>query len=233
MTTLTSINTALIETSVLNFRHSSIQEYLEKTLPAERNSKADAIALYYAVRDDINYQVFNTSINANSLCGSSVLSSGKGFCLHKAILFATLCRGANIPCRIVAARVRNHISSPALHQLVGGEVFLHWFNEVSIDGRWLKVAPIFNKLLCRIFNIPPLEFDGTKDAFVQGSTEQSEMEYLDEPRFFDTPIAAQLVEHVQVNHPLMIQANGHIPSEREFMASLTKTHSPSRLSQVQ
>lgn len=207
-----SLEDHLTETSVLDFNHPDIQRGLSFILSeTERTSRARAVAIYYAVRDTISYQVFGTELNAENLCGSAVLNSGKGFCLHKAILFATLCRGAGIPCRVAAARVRNHVSSPKLKKLVGGEIFLHWFNEVHLDDRWIKAAPIFDKLLCKFYRIPPLEFDGTGDAFVQGHVGQTKMEYLDSPQIFSSSAAAQLIAHVKAHHPLMVTADGRVP----------------------
>lgn len=177
-----------------------------------------AVAFYYFVRDEISYQVFGTGLREEDLKGSAILRDGKGFCLHKAILFATLCRAEGIPCRLAAARVRNHVTSPSLAKLVGGEVFLHWFNEVRLGGRWLKAAPVFGSLLCRLYKIPPLEFDGRSDAFVQGHTGGSTMQYLEPPVRFEAPAATDLVHHVAASHPLMVPGTGRVPSEREIAA---------------
>lgn len=207
----------LAETPVLDFGHPDIQKHLDWVLnEVEDSPRARAVAIYYAVRDGISYQVFDTDLSPAGLRGSAVSAARKGFCLHKAILFATLCRGAGIPARIAAARVSNHVSSPNLAKLVGGEIFLHWFNEVDLGAGWIKAAPIFNRLLCQIYRIPPLEFDGTGDAFVQGHVGATEMRYLDPPRIFETPSAAELIAHVSAHHPLMVTPHGRIPSEREI-----------------
>lgn len=48
------------------------------------------------------------------------------------------------------ADVRNHLASPRLKRLVGGDVFrFHSFNSVHLDGRWVRATPVFNKILCR------------------------------------------------------------------------------------
>lgn len=219
MTMTMNPDPAMTETSVIDSSHPDIRRSLDRTLAGKGgDEKSRAVAIYYAVRDGVSYEVFGADLGPEALRGSAVLKSGKGFCLHKAILFATMCRAAGIPCRIASAPVRNHISSPNLSKLVGGEIFLHWFNEVWLEGRWIKVAPIFNKLLCRIYQIPPLEFDGTGDAFVQGHVEQSEMEYLDTPQIFEAPTAEELIALVAAHHPLMVSADRRVPRERDIIA---------------
>lgn len=101
-------------------------------------------------------------------------------------------------------------------KLVGGEIFLHWFNEVDLGAGWIKAAPIFNKLLCQLYRIPPLDFDGSGDAFVQGHVGAAEMRYLEPPQIFEAPSAAELIAHVCAHHPRMVTAQGRIPSEREI-----------------
>lgn len=210
---------ALTATELLDIRHPDVCAAAERALAdGAEDDTAKAVAFYYAVRDGISYEVFGAGLSETDLMASSILKARRGFCLHKAILFATLCRSQGIPCRIAAARVRNHISSPNLTKLVGGDVFLHWFNQVWLQGRWIKAAPVFNQLLCRIYRIPPLEFDGTGDAFVQGHVAGQEMQYLDAPVLFDAPTAEQLVQHVAINHPLMVPASLRVPSEREIAA---------------
>ncbi|WP_323781200.1 transglutaminase-like domain-containing protein [Leisingera sp.] len=210
---------ALTATEVLDIQHPDVRAASERALAdGAEDDTAKAVAFYYAVRDGISYEVFGTGLSDNDLKASSILKARRGFCLHKAILFAALCRSQGIPCRIAAARVRNHISSPNLTKLVGGDVFLHWFNQVWLQGRWVKAAPVFNQLLCRIYRIPPLEFDGTGDAFVQGHMDGQEMQYLDSPVRFEAPTAEQLVQHVGRHHPLMVPDSLRVPREREIAA---------------
>ncbi len=209
----------LCETALFDISHPDIRAAAVSLLQdTPQDDVAKAVAFYYFVRDEISYQVFGTGLRGEDLKGSAILRSKKGFCLHKAILFATLCRAEGIPCRISAARVRNHVTSPTLSKLVGGEIFLHWFNEVQINGRWLKAAPVFSRLLCKIYQIPPLEFDGRSDAYVQGHVGNSSMEYLDDPTRFEAPAAQDLIRHVAATHPLMVPGSGRVPSEREIAA---------------
>lgn len=211
--------TAPAATDVLDIQHPEVRTAAEQALAdGAENDTAKAVAFYYAVRDGFSYEVFGTGLPETDLKASPILKARRGFCLHKAILFAALCRSQGIPCRMAAARVRNHISSPNLTKLAGGDVFLHWFNQVWLQGRWIKAAPVFNRLLCRIYRIPPLEFDGTGDAFVQGHVAGQEMQYLDAPVLFEAPQADQLVRHVASHHPLMVPASLRVPREPDTAA---------------
>ena len=72
------------------------------------------------------------------------------------------------PSRIAFADVRNHLTTPRLRELVGGDVFCyHTHVEIWLHARWVKVAPVFNGNLCRMFGVPPLDFDGQHDAVLQ------------------------------------------------------------------
>ncbi|CZF77619.1 Acyl-CoA dehydrogenase, short-chain specific [Grimontia celer] len=197
---------------VLDSDHTNVKAFVEAALGDAPLSERDiAVKLYYAVRDKIAYEVFDTDISPNGLRASSIVKSKKGFCLHKAILFATACRTKGIDCRLVANRVNNHISTPELQNLVGGEVFLHWYNEVKVDGKWLKVSPVFNKLLCRLYAIEPLEFDGKSDAIAQPYKDDSEMNYLGSPEIFENPTPVELIKLVNTYHPKMITPSGKVP----------------------
>lgn len=214
-----ALNSVLSETALFDIAHPDVRAaaalILQKTPP---DDVSKAVAFYYFVRDEISYQVFGTGLREEDLKGSAILNNKKGFCLHKAILFATLCRSEGIPCRISAARVRNHITSSNLSKLVGGEIFLHWFNEVQLNGKWLKAAPVFGRILCQLYKIPPLEFDGHNDAYVQGHVAKNTMEYLDGPARFSTPTAEDLTRQIATTHPLMVSGAGRVPSEREIAA---------------
>lgn len=178
------------------------------------DGRGAAVALYYAVRDGIFYEIFGTDLGAG-LCASGVVAERRGFCLHKAILYAAACRTVGIPSRVLAAPVRNHVTSPAIGRLVGGEVFLHWYDEILLDGRWLAVAPIFNVLTCRLFGIRPLEFDGTLPATEQPYLDDTRMRYLSEPVVFENPTRAELLDLVARHHPRMVTPDLRVPSERE------------------
>ncbi|MDD7910804.1 MULTISPECIES: transglutaminase-like domain-containing protein [Stappiaceae] len=205
---------------VLDYLDPGVQNYVKHALGRKDHSdRSVAVTLYYKIRDGIFYEVFGTDISKDGLKASGIINAGRGFCLHKAILYAACCRAASVPCRVVASKVQNHITTPSLEKLVGGKVFLHWYNEVKVDGQWLKTAPVFNSLLCKLYKIEPLEFDGFSDAVHQPHTKGRSMEYLGEPTRFSNPKHSELVCLVQSQHPLMVTGKGSVPKEREFRAA--------------
>jgi alkylation response protein AidB-like acyl-CoA dehydrogenase len=190
---------------LFDYHHAEIQKFVRAAVGEQPVDDRDiAVRLYYAVRDQINYEVFATDISAQGLKASSIVQNRKGFCLHKSILYAAACRSRGIPCRIIASKVTNHIASPELKELVGGDVFLHWYNEVKINGTWLQVAPVFNKLLCKLYNLQPLEFDGFNSSLHQQYNSQSTMQYIGSAQKFDEPTHEEIIQLVREFHPNMV-----------------------------
>src|SRR5574341_322846 len=61
-------------------------------------------------------------------------------------------RVVGIPARVGYADVRNHLSTPKLRELVGGDLFVwHGYAELHLEGRWVKATPAFNLTLCERF----------------------------------------------------------------------------------
>jgi transglutaminase-like putative cysteine protease len=121
--------------------------------------------LYYAVRDGIRYEIYGVDISRAGLRASAVIRGGSGLCIHKSVVFAAAARALGIPARLVLTDVRNHLASPRLRSLVGGDVFhYHCLVSVRLEDRWVKATPVFNGVLCRLYGMAPLEFDGTADS---------------------------------------------------------------------
>lgn len=208
------MNELLASTPYLDYSHPSVTEFAATSINHASNTLRDkAVDLYYAVRDGIHYEVYGTDISANGLRASAVLSSEKGFCLHKSILYAATVRSVGIPSRILCSRVRNHLASPNLRALVGGEVFLHWYNEIHIDGRWIKATPVFNRLLCRMYGMDPLDFDGTSDAVFHPAADGTRMEFLDEELVFDDVDPDRFTALIAHAHPAMVTADETVPGD--------------------
>lgn len=170
-------------TRYLDHDNETIQVYVDLVCSSAANARERAIALFYAVRDDIRYDPYSCTLNVDSLRASSVLKAGRGYCVGKAVLLAAAGRAAGIPTRLGFADVRNHFTSPQLTELMGTDVFYyHGYADFLLDGRWVKLTPAFNRELCERMNSPALEFDGEHDAIFQeignGSTGRLRMEYL-------------------------------------------------------
>jgi transglutaminase-like putative cysteine protease len=197
--------------AVVDSESAPVQEFVNAALSGTpRTNRSIAVALYYAVRDGIFYEIFGSYLGPR-LSASVVVQERRGFCLHKAILYAAACRAARVPCRILAATVRNHVSSPSIQALVGGDIFLHWYNEVLLDGRWLTAAPIFNALTCKLYGIAPLEFDGHQPAVAQPYHSGTTLTFLSTPVRFVNPSRAELIDLIQRHHPKMTANGERIP----------------------
>jgi transglutaminase-like putative cysteine protease len=125
-----------------------------------------AQAIYRFVRE-ILYHAADFA-DLESYRASHVLEAGYGYCGAKASLFAALCRAEGIAARLCFADVTNHIATHRSKAKMGSNLYAwHGYNEVRVDGRWLKVSPTFNSSLCEKLGVAPLEFDGKSDALLQ------------------------------------------------------------------
>lgn len=209
----------LSPTRSLDFTSATVQAFVEEAIQTGSVSPEDrAVDLYYAVRDRLHYEVYATDISARGLTASTVISTGQGFCLHKSIVYAAAVRAVGIPSRILCASVRNHLSSPGLQSLVGGTTFLHWFSQVFIGDRWIKATPVFNALLCKMYGIEPLEFDGRADSIFHPAGDAGAMEFLGEPLSFDDVDPVRFRALIADAHPRMVTDSGLVPGEGRLIA---------------
>jgi len=176
--------------------------YVDSDHPAvvafsKRNSsgKTDrerAVSLYYATRDGIRYNPFLDFSKEQSFLASHCIAAGEGFCIGKAALLAACARAGGIPARVGFADVKNHLTTPALRERMGTDLFVyHGYAELLIDGRWVKATPAFNVELCRRFKVRPLEFDGREDSIFHPFDEDDRrhMEYMrDRGSHADVPV---------------------------------------------
>jgi hypothetical protein len=74
---------------------------------------------------------------------------------------------------------------------------------VHLDGKWVRATPVFNKLLCRLYGITPLEFDGRSDSMSHPYDTQGRryMEFLHEYGEFDDFPYELVVEGIRAAHP--------------------------------
>ena len=199
------------KSTLFDLESEELQNFVNSVIGHGLDERAIAVKLYYAVRDKISYEVFDTDISEQGLRASQIVKNRRGFCLHKALLYAAACRSQGIGCRLIASRVTNHIATPELKNLVGGDVFLHWYNEVKVGDVWLQVSPVFNKLLCKLYGMEALEFDGYSSAISQPFSDGLAMNYLDTPLIFTDPSYTDLIELISTYHPKMIASDGRIP----------------------
>ena len=173
------------------------------------DARERAVALYYAVRDGVTYTPYCDFRSADTYRASAVLAKGAGFCVGKAALLAAVARAEGIPARLRFADVRNHLCTPRLRTLVGGDVFYyHGYVELELEGRWVKATPAFDRALCERFGVLPLEFDGREDSVFQpyDRAGRRHMEYVRERGAqADVPVA-DIVATFEREYPRLVEA---------------------------
>ena len=179
-----------------------------------------AVSLYYAVRDGIRYNPFLDFSKEETYQASACIAAGEGFCVGKAALLAAVARADGIPARVGFADVKNHLTTPALRERMGSDLFVyHGYAELLLEGKWVKATPAFNVELCRRFKVKPLEFDGRVDSVFHPFDEDDRrhMEYLrDRGNHADVP-AAEIMAAFREAYPVLYRMNGEAadrPEER-------------------
>jgi len=169
----------------------AIAAFAQKAIAGARTTKEKAIALYGAVRDEIDYDPYIDFLDPAVFRASSVLEAGKGFCVGKSALLSAAARASGIPARPGYADVRNHLTSKRLQERVGDTFYWHSYTELLIDGKWVKCTPAFDAALCARANIAPLAFDGVNDSLFHPFDQagRRHMEYLqDRGSYADVPV---------------------------------------------
>jgi transglutaminase-like putative cysteine protease len=187
----TTLQNYLKTTFFLDYETKEVADFA-KTVCAGCSTPAEkAIALYYAVRDQIVYDPYELKYSRTAMKASSVLQKKRGYCVTKAVLLAAVGRHQQIPSRIGFADVTNHLSTARLREMMGTDLFIyHGYTEMFLYDKWVKATPAFNLSLCTRFNVKPLEFDGTQDSIFHecNTLGQRHMEYVrDRGHFADLP----------------------------------------------
>lgn len=197
--------TLLAATEFIDHHSPEVQAFVQRSLPATATTAAErAVALYYAVRDGIRYEVYGADLSREGLRASQVVATGSGMCLHKSVLYAAALRSLGIPARLVLTDVRNHLASERLKQLMGGDVFHHHgLTTLQLEGRWVRATPVFNKTLCRLYKMAPLDFDGTTDSLYHpfDLKGRRQMEFLREHGEFDDFPYDRVIADLRAAHP--------------------------------
>jgi transglutaminase-like putative cysteine protease len=208
-------------TEFLDYEHPAVREFADRAIGAGETPVANAISLYYAVRDTISYEVYGADLSREGLRASAIIDKGLGFCVHKSIVYAAACRSVGIPSRLVFADVRNHLASERLRDLVGGTLFcFHTLTSAWLNGSWVKATPVFNKVLCRLYGMSPLEFDGTSDSLHQpyDAAGRRFMEFVNFRGEFDDFPYDLVVDGIRTAHPKLfasqyVTAQGSLADE--------------------
>ena len=184
-------NEYLAATEFIDWNNEAISRHAREVTAGAQRFRQKAVRLYYDVRDGIQYDPYRIEPSREAFKASAILRKGYGYCVAKAILLAALLRACEIPCRLHFADVRNHLATERLKKMMQTDTFYyHGYNDVWLDGYWIKVTPTFNMSLCEKFGVKPLDWDGTQDAVFHPYDMEGRrhMEYIrDHGSFADVP----------------------------------------------
>ena len=153
----------LKSTYYIDYDTPSVSKLIKEIVSSHPDEKAKAI--FHFVRDNIPYTPYSPFFRPEHYPASKTLERGEGFCVQKAVLFAALARAIGIPARLVFADIKNYAIPQKLWEMMKTNVFaFHGYNELFIDGRWIKVTPTFDKGMCKRLNLKTVEFDGHNTA---------------------------------------------------------------------
>ena len=199
-----------------------IKTFAAETVQTSQSPLEKAVALYYRVRDGIRYTPYLDFSDPEMYRASSVLNNGYGFCVSKASLLAAGGRAVGIPSRIGFADVNNHLNTPRLREMNGGDLMRwHAFTEFYLQGKWVKATPAFNLELCDRFRVKPLEFNGREDSIFHpfDADQRKHMEYVHERgSFADVPFAAIIDTFKRYSPKLLDSGADNFGADSDFGA---------------
>jgi len=194
----------LTPTEFLDSEHDSVRAYAEKNTVGSSNDIERAVKLYYAVRDDFQYDPYQLDLRRESLRASKLLTKKRGYCVEKAVLLAAAARSVGIPSRLSFYIVRNHIATEKLAKALEKDYLVfHGAAEMFLEDKWVKATPAFNKRLCDFLGVDPIEFDGTSDAIFQEYDRKGNvfMEYLHDYGAFDDMPYQMFLDELDKHYP--------------------------------
>jgi transglutaminase-like putative cysteine protease len=180
--------------------------------------KAQAIALFYAIRDGFRYNPYQVILDPKVLKASFLLSKKDGYCIEKSNLLAACARAVGIPARLGFANVRNHLATSKLEEHLGTDLLVfHGYTELWLNNKWVKATPVFDARLCAHLGVDSLDFDGENDSFFQQSDKKGQpfMDYAHYyGEFADIPFDL-LVSELRKHYPHLF-ANPELSKKMGF-----------------
>lgn len=193
-----------------------VRGFVARVTAGAEGEHAVAARLFAAVRDEVRYDPYRVPTDPADYRASAVLDAGSGYCVQKAVALTAVARAAGIPSRLGFADVRNHLQSERLLKLMGTDLFVwHGYSTLFVGGRWTKASPAFNAELCARFGVPPLDFDGTRDALLHAFAGDGSqyMEYVSEHGVYtDLPLERILAAYREA-YPAMGLRDGASAAE--------------------
>ncbi len=181
----------LTPTFTIDSDHKKILETAKDLTAGCSSNEEKTVKLFYFVRDSIPYNLYMISLFIEDFKASKVLEWKEGYCVQKAVLLTALARAAGVPSRLVFAMIRNHKVPAHIFKQLGNNLFYrHGYNQFFLNGRWVTAAATFDKNTCEKNGLPPVEFDGEKDATLPTKDLKGRpyIEYVEKfPHFEDLP----------------------------------------------
>lgn len=198
-------------TEYVDSDHPAVKGFIERAFKGHSPSSDldKTILLFNAVRDDIRYNPYQVSFDANSFKASNVAGMESAFCVPKAILLTACLRHLGIPAAVGFADVQNHLNSPKLAEMMETDLFsYHGYVALLLAGKLFKVTPTFNKQLCDKFGVKAIEFDGTGDALFHeyDADDRKHMEYVKDRGIFENPPIPDLISDLGELYPKLKEA---------------------------
>lgn len=191
-------------TYFINHDHPEVKAFAEKVVEGLDNDLDKARALYIAVRDGWKYNPYKIDLRKEALQASDLIGRDYGYCTEKANMLAATARAVGIPSRLGFAKVKNHIGTSKLEDLLRTDLLVfHGYAELYLNGKWVKATPAFNKELCEMLHVKPLEFDGEEDSVFQQFTPDGSryMEYIHEYGDFDDLPRDLYISELESHYP--------------------------------
>ncbi len=158
-------------TYFINADHPDIVALATNLTEGAREESEKARRLFYHVRDNIFYNPYAPFEKREDYQAHVILKRGEGYCIQKAIVLAALARVCGIPSRLRLADIRNHLVPPNLARMMETDIFyFHGYDELYLQGRWVKVTPTFDTRMCERLELIPVEFDGIHPALFHPRT---------------------------------------------------------------
>ena len=203
-------------TFYFDFEHPTIQQIIENYKSSQLSKSEITIELYNYVRNHWRYDPFNINFKNESYKASFIADRTSGNCVEKSIVLIAYLRGLGIPARLHLGKVKNHIAVERLTKKLGtNELTPHGMVNAYLNGELLKKSPAFNKELCELYNVEPLEFDGISNSFLQQYNNDGNefMEYIENYGHFEGVPVDFMVQNLKDNYPVIFFAN---PERMEY-----------------
>jgi len=200
----------LAPTYYFDYESDEIQELVSKFKARSISPKEKAIELYLKVRDSWRYNPYDLSFSKENFKASNIVKKSKGHCVEKSIILIACLRAVGIPARLHLGKVKNHLGVERLTEKFGtNELTPHGMVNAFLNDKWLKLSPAFNKSMCKICNVAPLEFDGENDSMFQEFDSKGNvfMEYLEDYGHFEDVPFEFMIKNMEENYPEIIKAS--------------------------